>query len=144
MWPLLCSRRSSPTSIPSIFEVAPLETVIPEVKVEGEGEPTPDGTSLRMLNLGLFPTLRKPTHKVQKTRSKREERLRGTRVPENTATAKLERLDIAGFNFISNSATSAPVISHTNKHREVNVRIRTGSEFAGQPRSNEFQGQRQW
>lgn len=63
-----------PASIPPILEDAPLTTVIPEVKVEGEGEPSPSEIKSRPRPVS---DATPPTHKVQKTRSKRGGRLRG-------------------------------------------------------------------
>ena len=57
------------TSIPPILEDAPLETIIPEVRIEGE--PSRDAQP------GPVSGDTPPTHKVLKTRSKRGGRMRG-------------------------------------------------------------------
>ena len=70
-----------PTSTPSIPEEAPPQSVVPEVKVEGE--PSPDETKSQDAKPGPHSDAAPRTHKVQKTRS------RGARSGGNPRTHKL-------------------------------------------------------
>lgn len=105
-----------PTSIPPILEDTPLGTLIPKVKVEGEGEPTPDGTKSQDVQPGPVSETTPPTHKVLKTRSKRGGRLRGDprtqKIPH-----PLNLTDSVSQDSTSSpiQPTSAPAIPHTNK-----------------------------
>lgn len=104
------------TSIPPIFEDAPLETVILEVKVEGEGESSRDETKPQGGQPGPVSDATPPTHKAQKTRPKRGGRLRG-----DTRTHKIpQALNLTDS--VSQDSTLSPIqptsstaIAHTNK-----------------------------
>jgi len=71
-----------PASIPPILEDVPLQSPIPEVKIEGE--PSPDETKPQDIEPGPISDATPRTHKVQKTRSKR-----GTRSGGNSRTQQL-------------------------------------------------------
>ncbi|KAF9780302.1 hypothetical protein BJ322DRAFT_1112964 [Thelephora terrestris] len=107
----------SSTSIPPILEDAPLETAIPEVKVEGEGGPSPDGTKPQDAQpRGPVLDATPPTHKVQKTRSKRGGKLRGESRPQKTPpTLNLTDSVSQGSSFSPVQPTPAIVTPHPGK-----------------------------
>lgn len=124
-----------PTSIPPIFEDAHLETVIPEVKVEGEGEPSPDETKSRGAQPGPVSDAATPTHKVQKIWQKRGGRLRGSTRTQKIPQA-LNLTDSVSQDPTSSpiQPTSATVTPHTNKPQGVK---RQGSNQGQNSRNNQ-------
>lgn len=117
------------TSIPPIFEDAPPETIIPEVKIEGEGEPSPDGIKSQGAQSGPVYDAAPSTHKAQKRRGGRSKGDQRTRpIPK--------ALNLTGS--VSQDSTlspiqpaSATVITHINKPQR-----------AKRPNSNQGQNSR--
>ena len=68
-------QEAHPVTIPPILEDAPLQSAIPEVRIEGE--PSPDETNSQEAKPGPVSDATPRTHKVQKTRSKRGHRTSG-------------------------------------------------------------------
>jgi len=122
-------------SIPPILEDAPLQSVIPEVKIEGE--PSPDATQSQDGKLGPVPDATPRTHKVQKTRSKR-----GTRSRGNSRTQQLPpALNLADSVSQSSSLspiqpTTATTIPHTSRPQGPK---RQNSNQGQNPRNNQGQ-----
>ena len=107
----------APASIPPIPEEVPLQSVIPEVKIEGE--PSPDETKPQHGKPGPTSDAAPRTHKVLRTRSKR-----GTRPGGNSRTQQLPpALNLTdsvsqGSSLSpiqSTTATTATAIPHTSK-----------------------------
>lgn len=107
------------TTIPPILEDTPLETgtVIPEVKVEGEGEPSPVEIKSQDAERGPASDTTPRTHKVQKTRSKRGTRLRGNSRTQPPPALNLPDSVTQGPSLSPTQPTSATVTPHTSKHQ---------------------------
>ena len=122
------------TSIPPILEDAPLETVIPEVRVEG-GEPTPDENKSQDAQPGTVPNSTSPTHKVQKTRSKRGGRSRGDPRTQQIPQALNLTDSVSQDSTLSPiQPTSATTVSHINKPQGAK---RQNSNQGQNPRNNQ-------
>jgi hypothetical protein len=104
------------TSIPPIFEDTLLEAVIPEVRIEGRGDPTPDETKSQDPRPGPVSNATPPTREVQKIRSKRGGRSRGD-PPTQQIPQALNLTESVSQDSTSSpiQPTSATVIPPTNR-----------------------------
>ena len=105
------------TVIPPIIEDEPLETVVPEVKVEEE-EPSPAEVKPKDQDTqpGPFSNATPPTHKVQKTRSKRGGRLRGdSRMHQTPPALNLTDAASQDSSLSPIQPSPSPVTPHTGK-----------------------------
>ena len=115
-----------PTTISPILEDVPLQSVIPEVKIEGE--PVPESKS-QGVNPGPVSDATPRTHRVQKTRSKRGTRSGGSSRTQQPPPA-LTLIEPASQEppLSPNQSTTTTAIPHTSKPQ-------------GQKRQNSNQGQ---
>lgn len=114
-------------SIPPILGDAPLQSAIPEVKIEGE--PSPDETNPQEANPGPISDATPRTHRVQKTRSKRGTRTSGnSRTQQLPPTLNLTESASQGSSLSPIQPTTSTAIPHTSKPQ-------------GQKRQNPNQGQ---
>lgn len=104
------------TVIPPILEDEPLETVIPEVKVEGEPSPDEAKPQDQDTQPGPVSNATPPTHKVQKTRSKRGGRSRGdSRMHQTPPALNLTDAASQDLSLSPIQPTPSPVTPHTGK-----------------------------
>jgi len=105
-----------PASIPPILEDVPLQSVIPEVKIEGG--PSPDESKSQYTKPGPDSDAAPRTHKVHKTRSKR-----GARPRENSRTQQIPpALNLtdsvsqgSSLSPVHSTTTTTTTIPHTSK-----------------------------
>jgi hypothetical protein len=128
--------QEAPTAtIPPILEDAPLQSVIPEVKIEGE--PSPDETNSQEAKLGPVSDATPRTHKVQKTRSKRGNRARGnSRTQQLPPTLNSTESTPQGPPLSPIQPTTTAAVSHTSKPQGSK---RQNSNQGQNPRNNQGQ-----
>jgi len=124
-----------PASIPPIPEDVPPQPGIPEVKIEGE--PSPDETKSEGARPEPISDATPRTHKDQKTRSKRGERLRGNpRTQQPPPALNLGDSTSQGPSLSPIQPTPSTAVPHTAKPREP----RRQNQNQGQhPRNNQGQ-----
>lgn len=128
-------QEAPPATIPPILEDAPLQPVIPEVKIEGE--PSPDETNLQEAKPGPVSDATPRTHKVQKTRSKRGNRARGnSRTQQLPPTLNSTESASQGPPLSPIQSTTATAVSHTSKPQGSK---RQNSNQGQNPRNNQGQ-----
>ena len=102
------------TLIPPILEDAPLQSVIPEVKIEGE--PAPVESKTQDAKPGPVSDATPRTHRVQKTRSKRGTRSGGnSRTQQLPPALNLTKSVSQGPSLSPVQSTTATAIPHTSK-----------------------------
>ena len=116
-----------PTSIPPVLEDAPPQSIVPEVKVEGEA--SPDEPKLQGVKPGPVPDATPRAHKVQKTQPKRGGRPNGNPRTQQLPPALNSTDSVSqGSTLPPTQSTSTTAIPHNAKPR-------------GQKRHNLNQGQ---